>query len=301
MVKNSLPNKIAEAYIPDKVASLRQRANETDGLAERPVIINFLSVNEKKEPPPAKKMIKVTTQFVELSKDYVKQFGFQWAPLLGQDNSSISIGRNDDGSVTSNSSNTLSATISNLFPKLQTFKEAGYARVIQSGMVIVTDGEKDGASLEKSTTTNLAVGNGETQRAVEANIGFTLKVNAQVLDQERIEVGVNFNVTLNAGTSGAPVESRNVINTKLVIKSKESAAIGGVVQGENRTAYDKNPPFGGVRPDTQNGITPLFDLRKSKSFLSSKNQFVMFLTPEIVASAAEGTREIRKKFRKRSR
>ncbi len=292
---------IAEAYIPGRITSLRERAGEVGGsIQNRAPIINFLSVNEKTQPPPAKKMVKVTTQFVELSKDYLRQFAFQWQPLIGQDNSSISINRDSDGTVNTNSSNTLSATISNLFPKLESAKNAGYARIIQSGMIIVQDGG-NAASLKKTSVINFPVGSGETQRVVKAEIGFSLDVNAKILDQEKVELGPNISITLNSGTEASPIESKNEVKTVLVVKSKESAVIGGVVQGESRTAYDKNPPFGGGGAQTDSGATPLFDLTKSKSYTNQKNQFAIFMTPEIIASASEGSEEIRRKFRKRSR
>ena len=49
-----------------------------------------------------------------------------------------------------------------------------------------------------------------------------------------------------ASTVGDPPETINnkKINTNVVVKSKESAAIGGVVLSKTSTDYDKDPPFG---------------------------------------------------------
>jgi pilus assembly protein CpaC len=45
--------------------------------------------------------------------------------------------------------------------------------------------------------------------------------------------------------------------------------------------------------------TPLFRLLRSKNYSTTKSQYVMFVTPEIIESASVGTEEIRKKFRRR--
>lgn len=110
-------------------------------------------------------MVKVTAQFVELSKGYNKIFGFKWAPLMGDDASSISVSLSGSGNLTTDSSNTLSATITSLFPKLLSAKGANYARVIQSGMVITRDQQQ--GTINKDTTIPFAIGSGDFTKATE--------------------------------------------------------------------------------------------------------------------------------------
>jgi len=240
--------------------------------------------------------VKITAQFVELTKNYGKVFAFKWAPLMGQDNSQIQIGQTAQGNVTSSSSGTLSATISNLFPKLNAAKTAGYARIIQSGMVITRDQKQ--ASLNKQTRTPYSVGTGEFTKAAEATVGLILSVTPRILEQEKVELQLNFNVSVQVG-SDASIVTSNDINTNIVVKSKESAAMGGVVQNQSVTDYDKTDPA----PINANAggqvASPLFRLLRSKNYTTSKTQFVMFVTPEVIESASTGTEEIRKKFRRR--
>ncbi len=293
--KKKLAMSIATAYLPPKIDSLS--SNDTRyKTAEQPQIIDFIAVNEKKEPQPAPKMVKISAQFVELSKDYGKVFAFKWAPLMGEDNSQIQFGQTATGNVTSTSSGTLSATISNLFPKLNAAKQAGYARVIQSGMVITRDSQK--ASITKQTTTPYSVGSGENQQAQSANVGLTLNVTPKILEQEKLELGIGFSVNLQVGSNAQVVTSNN-IDTNLVVKSKESAAIGGVVQNSSSTEYDKSDPAPRNANTAQGLATPLLQLLRSKNYATSKSQFVMFITPEIIESASVGTEEIRRKFRRR--
>ena len=313
--KKELAVAIANAYLPDRI-NLDPKGLQT---IKRDEILDFISVNEKKDPAPPPKQVKITSQFVELSKDYSRVFGFKWAPLMGEDSSSISFGQDSAGGVTSRSNGTLAATISNLFPKLNSARSAGYARIVQSGMVVTKDQIE--ASIKKQTTIPFAVGSGDFTRASNATVGFDMKVTPKVLEQEKVElgIGISVNLTAAASTDGAPITTNNDIKTTVVIKSKESAAIGGVVQNQSTTQYDKDDPApsgggaaaggggaaaGGGGPAGgagQSAPQALFRILRSKNHQISRNQYVMFLTPEIIESATAGTEEIRKKFRRRSR
>lgn len=300
--KKGLAVTIAKAYLPPKIQNLSQNSGRY-ATPSTEDIIDFIAVNEKKEPQPAPKMIKITSQFVELSKSYNKVFAFKWAPLMGEDNSQINFGQSASGNLTGRQSDgTLSATISNLFPKLNAAKSAGYARTIQSGMIIVRDGFEQGGQIKKATKIPFALGTGDFTKAAEANVGLTLDVKPKVLDQEKIELGINLsvNVAVPSG-SAAPITTENNINTNVVLKSKESAAIGGVVQNSSTTDYDNtgNDPAPSTAVAGQAPATPLFRLYRSKSYATNKSQYVIFVTPEIIESASAGTEEIRKKFRRR--
>jgi pilus assembly protein CpaC len=294
--KKKLAVTIANAYLPPKIASLAATGESRYAGAESDQIIDFIAVNEKKDPQPAPKMVKVTAQFVELAKNYGKVFAFKWAPLMGEDGSSISFGQTQSGNVTSTSKGTLSAAISGLFPKLNAAKSAGYARVIQSGMIITRDGKK--ASITKNTQTPFAVGTGDFSKATQSNVGLNMDVEPKILEQEKIEMALNFSVSLTVGND-AKVTTSNTISTNLVIKSKESAAIGGIVQNQSSTEYDKTDPAPSTATAGATAATPLFRLLRSKNYSTTKTQYVMFVTPEIIESASVGTEEIRKKFRRR--
>jgi pilus assembly protein CpaC len=298
--KKKLALIIAKAYLPPKIVSIATGDSRFQ-TPEGSDIIDFIAVNEKKEPQPAPKMVKITSQFVELNKEYGKVFAFKWAPLMGEDQSKISFGQTEAGNVTSTSSGTLSATISNLFPKLNAAKSAGYARIIQSGMVIVRDQQK--ANIKKSTQIPFALGSGDFTKATSASVGITMDVQPRILEQEKVELPITIEVSLGDGST-PPRTTQNSINTNLVIKSKESAAIGGIVQNQSSTNYDNNgddpAPFT-TAPGAGTGSTgsPLFRLFRSKNYRTSKSQYVMFVTPEIIESATAGTEEIRRKFRRR--
>jgi pilus assembly protein CpaC len=294
--QEQLVQRISDGYLPPGIQELYTYSGRAQTVEGKKPIEYFLSINSKKQKQPAEKLIKVSAQFVELSKDYAKVFAFKWMPLLGKDGSKITFGSTGDAS-TSSSSEGLSGVISNLFPKLQSAKEAGYARIIQSGMVIVKNGSKSGGKISKQTKEPFAVGTGEFSQAQTATVGFNMEVKPRIVEQEKVELSISIQVDVpnKTGKNGSPINTNNSLSTNLIIKTKESAVIGGVVQNHTITSYDKNDPS---QSDSVDGGGPLFYFLRSKSYDTSKSQFVVFVTPEIIQSASVGTEEIRKKFRR---
>ncbi len=285
---------IAAAYLPDNIKSLAQQEQAVESV-KKEIIQNFIAVNRKSKPAPIPKLIKITAQFVELSKDYNKIFGFKWAPLMSGTGGEIKIGRGTDGGLTTKSGgSTLTATISNLFPKLSSAKNAGHARVIQSGVIVVKN--KVEGKISKESSKPFALGTGDFTKSETAVSGFSLGVTPSILAEEKIDLKIGVSVSSNVGDP--PETLSNNISTEMVVKSKESAVVGGIVINKTSTGFDRNPPYG---VDEYDNGTPLFNFLRSKSYLSNKSQFVVFITPEIIESASTGTEDIKRKFRKRRR
>ncbi len=293
--EKDLAMKIAEGYVPDRLQELAQQAQRIQTI-RRAIIQNFITVNKAKEkPPPPPKLLKIIAQFVELLKDYNKVFGFKWTPTLATGGGQIQFGKTVSDGVTTNSSGTFSGTISNLFPQLASAKSAGYARIIQSGMVIVKD--RTTANINKSSNRPFVLGTGEFQRTSSVNTGFNLQVRPGILANEKVELGIGISVRMGQGSNGS---TENKIETSIIVKSKESAVVGGIAINESQTQYDKDPPFGQDNVDAQTG-NPLFSFIRSKAYSVNKSQFVVFITPEIIDSASKATTEVQRKFRQRRR
>ena len=284
---------IAVAYMPEKIESLAKRTDAVATVQKAP-IQNFIVVNKKSKPPPTPKQIKIAAQFVELTKDYNRVFGFKWEPLLSDGGGSISFGRTGRGDVTTKSSNSLVGTIANLFPKLASAKAAGYAKVIQSGVLIVKD--KVQGTVSKKQEKPFAIGSGEFVKSEKAQAGFDLIITPTILPKENIDL--NMGLTVSALVGDPPQTFSNTINTSLVVKTKASAVVGGIVVNKTSSDFDRNPPGG--KQESENA-SPLFSFIRSKSYTQTKSQFVVFITPEIIASASSGINEIKRKFRQRRR
>lgn len=283
---------IARAYLPDQIQNLARRTDAVQS-TKKPPFENLLTINSKPKPEPLPKLYKLTAQFVELTKGYDRLFSFTWTPFISADGGSIAIGKGNAGGVTTSSSNTLSATISHLFPKLNSAKSAGHARIVESGVVVVK--ENVAGIINKTTTIPYQIGNTDNAKSGIAVTGFKMNITPTSLQEEKINLKININVS-SASNDSPPRTLDNTVDTTIIVKSQESAVIGGVVTNTTQTDFDKD----GDRPTSDTG-SALFSFIKSKKYSTSRTQFVIFVTPEVIESAANGATDIERKFRKRSR
>ena len=121
-----------------------------------------------------------------------------------------------------------------------------------------------------------------------------------------LNVSVNVGATLDSNSSGSNKTQQNTVKTILIVKSKESAVIGGILQKSTSTDFDKDFPGVNdtIEPSTNAVGEPvsaqsLFSFVKSKNYTEGKSQFVVFVTPEIIERASDGVQDIRRKFRRR--
>jgi hypothetical protein len=85
------------------------------------------------------------------------------------------------------------------------------------------------------------------------------------------------------------------VNTPVVVTNGTSAAIGGLI-GENREVnYNRSPGSDGAGQAN----FELFGIGRGQSFNDSKSQFLLFITPTKLLDPAEGTQELKRKFRLR--
>jgi pilus assembly protein CpaC len=259
-------------------------------------IVSFIVVNP---PAPKKqdKLIRLTVHFVELSKDYSKVFGFKWEPGFTAD-PTITVGQSATSTGTPGSSPvSFTATISSLIPKLLSAQDAGYARVLKTATIIVRSGKNaslnDGLSVPFVTQGQ----NGQPQGASK-DVGLDVAVTPQILGQsEDIEMELKMsqtNLVGRAPSGTAPLLSTHKIDTKLYIKNGESAAVAGVNSSDVGTDFNKDDPSPG---SFQGGTDPLFTLLHSKAYRKKKSQFVIFVTPQIVENASDGTEDLKRNFR----
>src|SRR5262249_19236349 len=130
-------------------------------------------------------------------------------------------------------------------------------------------------------------------------VGLVVAATPLVLGQsEDIQLDLNLNqVSLvgRAPSGTAPVTSNHSVETKLYVKSGESAAIAGVQSSDVGTDFNKDDPNPGAQEAPSEG--PLFSMLRSKNYRKKKSQFVIFVTPQIIDNASEGTEDLKKNFR----
>lgn len=286
---------IAKLYLPDvKPSSLLDKDQTAQHLGRDPVQ-QFLVINP---PPPKKegKLVRITVHFVELDKDYEKIFGFKWEPGFTAD-PTITVGQGAQGAAGAAGAS-FSATISSLLPHLASLQDAGYARILKTGTVIVKNGQP--ANLVEQEELPFAVA-GPTPGSVapsSAKVGLEVAITPKIVGQsEDIEMEIKINQSSVVGRTpagGAPTTSAHKVQTWVYVKSTESAAVAGVTSSDVGTDFNKDDPQPG---SFAAGTDPLFTLMHSKNYHKKKSQFVIFVTPQIIENASEGTDDLKKNFR----
>jgi pilus assembly protein CpaC len=285
----NLATNMLQGYTIASYASEVRSPIEVRKLTVKSPIISRLTIAAKKKPP-AEKMVRVTLDFVELSKDYLRNFGFSFSPSLDT-GGSIAFGQSTTGGVTTAGSGSLSGTIANLFPKLSNAQNAGYARVLEQTVMIVKSGQKSvfDRTLDVPIQTTNATGQPNFNVVkLGPRVNLTPRVQGQT---ENIDMSIEFSYRGLAGKQGnAPISLNHAYNTTVVVKNGESAALVNALSNSISTAFNKDPP-GGSLP-----ANPLFTLLRSKAFQKSKSQFVVFVTPQILESTSTGTEDIKTKY-----
>lgn len=279
---------IAKTYLPDmfvdpnaEKAGVKSRKPANDG------VINLIQVKEKAPGPPPK-MIQLVVHFVELNKEYGKSFTFQFTPGISDDTGiQFSTGQNGSGSVT----NVISGTINNLLPKLNWAKSHGHARILESTSLIVQDGKQGTIAQQTSypvPTPPAVTGGSPTFQPIK--VGINSQITPVLLGERSgsVKMDMNFAVSNVVDFSaGIPITAENNITTTVVIRDRQSAAVGGLIRNTASTAY--NPPNGAKNP--------IISLYASKQFQRKQSQFVVFVTPVVKTSASAGSEQVKKKFR----
>lgn len=276
---------LAKAYVPDvvideAVADKKVLERQSD------VVINLINVREN-APPPPKKIVQLVVHYVELNKNYNKGFRFQWTPDFGEDSS---ITFNSGDRAPSSIVTSISGTISRLLPKLNWAKAHGLARVLQSSSIIVEDGSKGTVKSLTNVPYQTVSGDGQTTTSF-AQTGIVSSITPQVMGSrsDSIKLNMQFSVEALVGMTGdGPTISKREVQSTVIVRSGQSAAVGGLISSEQYTDYNKLP---------QNASTnPIISFYTSKSFTKNQSQFVVFITPLIKASASSGADKIKEKF-----
>ena len=280
---------IAKSYMPPLVTDSKEVQEKV--LRRRPAndgVVNLISVKPQAAAPPPK-MIQVVLHYVELSKDYSKSFRFQFMPTIN-DGSGVQISAGDNGSGFGTQ---FTSTINSLVPKLNWLKSHGHARVLESGSIMVKDGS---AGHFESKTTMGGSSIASSGQAVNSSGGQIVGIVTDVTPttsgerSDSVDMTLKFWVGAPAGRNGNELNvASNQINTSLIVRSTQSAAVGGLITNSAVTSYNKLPP------DVSNN--PIISLYASKDFTHGQSQFVVFVTPIVRSSASAGAEKIKKKFR----
>ena len=291
---------IAKTYLPDIVKpNTKGEASEVINRAQggdaggSPIIIDLMRVRPRQAPPP-KQDIKVTLNYVELSNEYQKAFNFQWKPLAS-DQSTATF----DSSLGEISAN-LIATVTGLLPKLNSDKNHQHARILKQQTIIVEDGSDKEAAVDSSIDIYTRILDEKGNASLSPiQVQNSVKVRAATLPgSDSISLGLQVNLMSLVGSdNGQPIVARNSMQTKVNIKNGDSAALGGYGIDNALAGYNRDPQRSVSTGNGGQSGSPIFNFNRTKGFRHDKQQYVIFVTPEVLRTASSGTDDITRKFR----
>lgn len=288
--KTYLPEVFVE---PSKGEGGEVKPKAAGGQSGLPTIVDLLRVRPRQAAPPAQD-IKITIDYVELNNEYEKVFNFEWKPLAS-DQSTVKF-----DSAVGQLSASLVATVSSLFPKLITARNHGQARVLKEETVIVKDRADAPAVIESSIKLYSRIVNERGEASLqEIPVQNVTKVKAaSIPGSDSLDLGIQISLNSLLGTnSGAPIIATNSLQTQVTIKNGDSAALGGYAVDQSLAGFNREPTRSAAGAQAPGGSTPIFNFSRSKSYRHDKQQYIIFVTPEILRTASAATEEITRKFR----
>ncbi|AZZ35368.1 hypothetical protein CIK05_00635 [Bdellovibrio sp. qaytius] len=287
-------NDVVLLYLPDIVTEKGQENLRNVTMADRKpqtdvgaYVINLIQVRkaeDKVEPPP--KMIQVVIHVVEYAERYLKSFNFTFSPSLRNLGEAQTQGQaNAPGSISE-----LASIVDNLLPKLNWARTHGYVRLLDTASLLTQD-KTPSASL----TRGFSVNNGTTTVAGGAfntqQFNLSLTLSSPTIKSERselVETGITVATQAQTpnGAQGLSFSPTTNVTTKVSIRSRQSAAIAGIISKKSENQ------FGGPT-----GAGAIVTLNHGKSFTKNSSNYVLFVTPIIKSSASAGVEQVKKKFR----
>ena len=90
------------------------------------------------------------------------------------------------------------------------------------------------------------------------------------------------------------------VNTVQYVRSGETVAIGGIVRSAFTDVKDAPPnqpfsfqPLGNNRVNVTSSLGNIFQVFKSRAITQDRSMFIIFITPEILISARDASKELR--------
>jgi Flp pilus assembly secretin CpaC len=266
-------------------------------------VIDTLDVRQASTPPLRADTVEVTAHFVEVAKNFSRNFNFRWSPVP-KVGTSLSYNVNP---VTGSDafSGAVTAMADDILPKLNYFKTLGVARVLENPTVSVKSGEK--ATIESGTKVGFPIVQPNGAVAIQfQNVGAVLEIEPKTLGTD-IDMKLSIKIS-NLGSpevnGGVAIEESSVV-TSQIVRSGESIVVGGLIRHSNRQALDRPPQTGGMQstlPTGANASSPdpfggsLFTLFKSNDVSKQRSQFLVFITPRILKFSKDANRALKEQF-----
>ena len=255
------------------------------------------------------KQVFVQVLIAEVSLDKSNEIGVQIGAIGGgTPNSNLTIAGLYDplgtlgaiGSVIASGgalSPSITASPLNITAVLKALDKKGLLNILSTPNILTSDNKEaeinvgENVPFQGSATQSTI---GTTTSVERKDIGINLKIKPQISEGDYIRMDINQEISAVKDSKGQAIDlitTKRSAKTSVVVKDKETVAIGGLIQDTEEETISKVPLLGDI---------PLLGwFFKSKSKTRKKTNLMILLTPHIVkdgADLAEMTRSQRQSF-----
>jgi general secretion pathway protein D len=187
-------------------------------------------------------------------------------------------------SVSSTLNPDISASPVNVVSVLKALDKNDMLNILSTPNIMTTDNKEaeinvgENVPFEGSTT----ISTGQSTTSVERkDVGIKLKITPQIGEGDYIRLKLEQEISAVKNDKGQAIDLVTTIRsakTNIVVKDKETVAIGGLIQDSEEEVINKTPFLGDIP-----GLGWLF---KTKSKTRKKTNLLILLTPNIVRDAA---------------
>lgn len=272
-----------EGIVHSEMASKRA---EAIAKAYYPDVVNVLEVREVERIPGRAQTVVMIVHFVELTKSLVTSWGIEWTPLSVSGGVELFFQQDFYGS---DNQGYATATVSSLLPRIERARRSGYARVLENPTVSVKSG--DTAHIFSGARVPFVFVENGTQTVIFEEVGITLDVTPYAQGSEvDLDIDIEVSSLGEVGTNGYPAIDTSEIRTSQFARAGESIVVGGLQRVSDRVDYNRLPE------NAASSSEGIFTLYNAKDYKKSKQQFLVFITPQIHESSSTANREIQEKF-----
>ena len=259
-----------------------------------PRILPVIEVREVDRVPGRTETVVIIVHYVELAKSLTQSWGIEWQPLAITEGLQLNyeaVGTWSQGGADANGwgdvTGEATATISSFLPRLDRARNAGYARVLENPTISVKSGQP--ASIFSGMEYPYLVSEGLVNTIEFKDIGIRLDVTPYAQGND-VDMDINVDVTAlgEPAPNGYETITKSTLATSEYCRAGESIVIGGLQRVNDTTIYNRVPPT-----SIEGGLVHLY---ANKDYKKSKNQFLVFLTPQIHEDSAAANQEIKDQF-----
>lgn len=248
-----------------------------------------------------RRQVFVQAVIAEVSLDKLHELGLKWgmlgaasdgkyATVVGQYDPQGAISTILSTLATSGTSNLITipslGTPANFAAVLSALDSNGAVNVLSTPNILTSDNKEAeifvGENVPFVTATNLS-STGLSQQSVERkDTGITLKLTPQISEGEYVKLDIYQEISAVKDSKGQAtdlVTTKRSAKTAVVVKDKDTVAIGGLIQDQEQETISQVPLLGDIP-----GLGWLF---KYKKISRTKTNLMILLTPRIVRDAAD--------------